>query len=707
MKTNFSTRLYSTRLYSTRLYSTRLYSTRLYSTRSIPFALLLACFLAYGPLIPWLGFYWDDWPTLWFLNRFGPGIFKAAYGIDRPALGWLFTATTALVGQSPLAWQIFGIVTHWLACLSLWWMLRAVWPGRTMEVTWAAFLFALYPGFMQHPIAFTYSADWIAISLFFFSFWLMVSAHRQPKWGLLMMVLSLLLAAYVMFADEYYFGLELLRPVFLWLAFSEQIMSARRRLRQVALRWLPYLAMMAIFLYWRLVIFVSPRGQLQIFDQLAEQPVGALTSLAGKVLGDLFQSSLGAWAQALDFRLMRTLQWLSLLAYLVLTILTALLAIYYFKNLRLNQEQAVTFDPAARKTWARQASLIGVYALLVGGWPFWVTNLPIELYFPWDRFNLAMMFGASLALAGGVVWIARTALQKALVFGILTGLAVGFHFYNANLYRQDWNLQKSFFWQLAWRAPGLQPGTLVLTSDLPFKYYSDNSLTAPLNLIYARENHTLQLPYMFYNIESRLGARLADFKNGLPVEQPYRIATFSGNTSNTIVLFYDPPRCVKIIDPATDLLLPRKPDYIAEAIPLSNLGLIQSDPPPPARPPQAFFGTEPVPDWCYYFQKAELARQLGDWTEVARLGDRALDLPTEITREKASELIPYLQGYLHLGQWEKSLKLTRRAFEADAKMANMLCPIWYDIHQSATASMDSQDAFQQVTEMLSCNYSVE
>ena len=697
-----------------------------FSGRTIPVALLLTCLLAFGLLIPWLGFYWDDWPTVWFLNRFGPSIFRATYGIDRPALGWLFNATTALVGQTPIAWQIFTLLTRWVACLSLWMMLRAAWPQRIMETAWVTFLFALYPGFKQQPIAFTYSADWIAIALFFFSFWLMIVSlkdfsFRRPRWRWLLMALSWLIAAYVMFADEYYFGLELLRPIFLWLALSAQMKNeplegvdplskqekhARRKTLfwKTLLLWLPYLAIMTVFLYWRLIIFVSPRGQVTIIDQLASQPVKAAVALAGRIVGDLFRSSLFAWAQTLNPNNLRSLPLPWLAATILLALLGGLLAFTYFMKLRTNRIPADAYEAKEYKGWAIQAIWIGALALLVGGWPFWATNLPIELYFPWDRFNLAMMFGTSLALAGIIVRLARPPVQKALVFGILTGLALGFHFTNAFSYRQDWNLQKDFFWQLTYRAPQIQPGTLLLSGELPFKYYSDNSLTAPLNLIYAPDDRTLQLPYMFYNVESRLGSGLKGFEKNLPINQPYRIASFSGNTSNTLVLFYDPPRCLKVIDPATDLLLPRKPETIAQAAPLSNPNLIGAGSSTPARPPQAFFGTEPAPDWCTYFQKADLARQMGDWREVMRLADLAFALKAPITRANAAELVPYIEGYAHNAEWEQAINRTRQSFQSDDKMANMLCPIWYDISRSQPNDAATETAFDQASQILNCNF---
>ena len=40
-------------------------------------------------------------------------------------------------------------------------------------------------------------------------------------------------------------------------------------------------------------------------------------------------------------------------------------------------------------------------------------------------------------------------------------------------------------------------------------------------------------------------------------------------------------------------------------------------------PPAVIFGEEPAHDWCYYYEKADLALQKGDFAEVLRLGEEA------------------------------------------------------------------------------------
>ena len=39
---------------------------------SLPVALFLLGIIAYGIHISWMGFYWDDWPWIWFSQVMGP-----------------------------------------------------------------------------------------------------------------------------------------------------------------------------------------------------------------------------------------------------------------------------------------------------------------------------------------------------------------------------------------------------------------------------------------------------------------------------------------------------------------------------------------------------------------------------------------------------------------------------------------------------------
>ena len=673
-----------------------------FPTWSVPVALLLACLISFGLLIPWLGFYWDDWPAIWFLHFLGPSGFIDVFASDRPLLGRLFWVTTSIMGESTLAWQLFGFLTRWISSLVLWWTLRALWPSRLQLAAWIALLFALYPGFSQQFIALTYSHVFIILAVFIFSLLTMILALRKQRWFWPLYFLSLLCSAYSMFSVEYFFGLELLRPVLLWIVMGDRVPDTRQRIKRVLLYWLPYIAIMITFLVWRLFLHETPRGEVQILDATQANPLGELLALARTILVDMVEVSLGAWAQTLNFLNLRNFGLAATLLYVTVVLISAAIFIFYLLKYRENEAALSEEESSAPRRWGVWMIVLGIFALFIAGWPFWATGLPIGLDFPWDRFTVAMMPGTSLIVTGLVLLSTKSTKYMAIILGVLIGLAVGLHFQNANHFRREWNTQKAFFWQLSWRAPGLEPGTMVLTSELPFVHFSDNSLTAPLNWTYSPDELLAQMPYLLYQIESRLGSGLPSFDKGLPIFQDYRATEFNGSTDQALVLYYSPPGCVQVLDQTIHAKVPQKPKYISDAMSLSRLDLIIPDAIPPAQPPLHILGPEPEHEWCFYFEKADLARQIGDWDGVTALGERAFQLDERLYPVNAPEYLPYIEGYAMTGDWEHARELTIEAFELSFRMDRILCATWERIEGKSTPSVERDVSLAEVKQALKC-----
>ncbi len=123
---------------------------------TIPALILLLVALAYGLLIPWMGFYWDDWPFAWFLKFFGPAEFIESFRPFRPLLGPIFMVTTTIFGGHPVVWQILGLIIRLLLGLEVWWLLRKAWPARGQSVLWVVLLFTVYPAYGQQWVALTH-----------------------------------------------------------------------------------------------------------------------------------------------------------------------------------------------------------------------------------------------------------------------------------------------------------------------------------------------------------------------------------------------------------------------------------------------------------------------------------------------------------------------------------------------------------------------
>ena len=123
-----------------------------------------------------------------------------------------------------------------------------------------------------------------------------------------------------------------------------------------------------------------------------------------------------------------------------------------------------------------------------------------------------------------------------------------------------------------------------------------------------------------------------------------------------------------------------------------------------ARLPAHIFGLEPAHDWCYYFEKAELAKQEGDWQRVADLADQALSDKKKFYRRNVSELTPYIEGYARTAQWEKAVQLSLDAYNTWENMRTMVCDTWKSVTQTTQIDAQGQKAFEEIQQIVKCNF---
>jgi tetratricopeptide (TPR) repeat protein len=213
------------------------------------------------------------------------------------------------------------------------------------------------------------------------------------------------------------------------------------------------------------------------------------------------------------------------------------------------------------------------------------------------------------------------------------------------------------------------------------------------------------MAYLVYDLAGHLGSHLPALEAGVSVQQDYRATEFYGSTSKALVIYYDPPRCLKVIDPDRDQTLPNRPDLVTQALPLSRLDLILPNPETAAMLPEELFGPEPPRNWCFYFEKAELAQQFGDWDKVIELAQQAFELDAPLNRENAHEVVPFIEGYAHTENWDLALEWTQRAAKLSDKMPFVLCNAWQRIAVSAPDSTDKQLALRQVDDLFACKAS--
>ena len=101
------------------------------------------------------------------------------------------------------------------------------------------------------------------------------------------------------------------------------------------------------------------------------------------------------------------------------------------------------------------------------------------------------------------------------------------------------------------------------------------------------------------------------------------------------------------------------------------------------------YGPEPEHDFCYYFEKADLARQFKDWETVVTLAETALTL--EHPYNPAEQMV-FIEGYAHVGEWAQAVELSEQAHEVSPELVGpMLCRLWKRI-RAETAEGVERDA---------------
>lgn len=652
------------------------------------FLLLIISILAYGLLIPQLGFYWDDLPISWIRYQFGTEALRLYFSTSRPVWGELYQLTTRLLPQVPVFWQIAALLFRWLGAFTLWKILTILWPKSPGMAFTGSLLFLLYPGFNLQWVSFVSTHFFIVLFFFLFSQLLMLwsLANKEKTW--VYWSLALLFSALNIWMMEYFYSLELIR-FFIIFYFLLQVRTSSN-LRQIVFEtlksWLPFLAVLILNVLYRSLVFTNLAYQNELFKDLRSSFFSTLLALFGSVFLDLWRVTVQAWTQVFYIPDIFSHGMRTQFFYIVVVILAVVILVLRADRMAVQRSEAL---------WAMA---LGMLALLVSGGPYWLAKLEISLGFPTNRFTMSFMLGVSLLLTG--VFYLLSARYRFVFITLFIALAVGRQAMWADDFRRDWITQKNMLWQLAWRAPGLEKNTLVFINGDVLSYYADNSLAAELNWIYNPNQQESQVDYALFFPTNRLGGSLPELKPDLPIEFTYLVGRFFGNTSQSVVLYYAPPKCLRVLDPEIDPINRLIPDesLLRDAALLSSTIPILSA--QTSEMPD-IYGPEPPHNWCYYFEKADLARQLEDWESVTHLGDDAFaldDYPNDPV-----ERFVYIEGYAHTGDWQKAVEYSIASYKVSKNYVGpLLCKLWDRIARETTASAEQKSALTDVRNRFEC-----
>ena len=663
------------------------------SPRAVPVFLAMIAVLAYGLFIWRHGFYWDDLPISWIRYELGVEAMKVYFSTSRPVWAVLYQITTSLIPQVPVYWQVFALFWRWLGLLLLWAVMQELWPGRKQMAIIVCLFFLLYPGFNLQFVSFLTSHYYIVVCIFLLSYLLMLRALRSQRYFWWLTAAAMVLSLLNLWMMEFFYFLELVRFFIILYALYRSSVGERfiQVLRRCLLNWIPYLLVFLINVFYRTFVFTNVAYQNVLLTELRANPMGTVFTLLKTVVSDLWLVSMKAWALAFQMPHPAVDGPLTTLLYALAVITTAVLVFIY---LRLYVYDENRTDRRA----AYWAIGIGFMAMVLGGGPYWLASLQISLVFPASRFTLSFMLGVSLFFAGLLELLPTRA--RVFIASLFIALAVGRQVMVNGSFRRDWDAQRDLFWQMQWRAPGIKPDTIVLMNE-ELLYYADNSISAPLNWIFAPEQSAERIHYVLFYPTNRIGKTLPAVRPNLPINFSYIAGEFNGNTSDVLAFYYDPPACLRLLEPDLDSNNRFIPDasLMREASALSNADRITAK---QTAVMPAIYGTEPEHNWCYFFEKADLARQMGDWEEVVNLGNKAFKL--DDYPNSPLERFVFIEGYAHAGEWEKAIEYSKVSYKVSKDYVGpLLCQLWKRVEAETAESPERSEALAEVQKMFICN----
>lgn len=666
--------------------------------------LLLVMLVSHKLLINNLGFYYDDWEgVLLQKQQFSFSQIWEYFLVDRPFSALIHYLIAPIIGTKPIAWHLLGLGINWLAIIFIEKTLLRIWPHKLLEIGWIGLLLGVYPGITRQFVVRTSMPHYISFLFFSLSMWLMVKAVQETKNRWINLPISLFLALMQMLLIEYFSGLELIRPLILYYLFKQEDNSTGKACLKALRKWVPYLAIFLLFILFRLTLLPQIqqasmtvknvpwilRASLQSFFSLFMQQIQI-------ILQDLDYAVLYVWSQTIipadiDIRAKTTLlAWF--IGFLLAGLTLVFMELWHRKKSDTNNETV---------PYPGLILLICLAAMLLGGLPVWAIGRQVIVGMWSSRFLFGIVIGAVSFIVIVFSWMFGKKGYSGLnmILAIFLLMSISYQIRIAKSYALTWGYEKDYYWQLKWRAPALETGTFILSPYTPFLYNADYQLAYAINVLYAPGNNSEEMKYWWFDGPDDIIDYTTDtYPAQREIDHQFRSLSFKSNMEQALPVIYKPTRgCLQVLDSvyeAEPLLLPEERSLFSTIKP----GLILNKEIPV---PTDIFGKEPAPNWCYYFQHAELARSEKKWEEILTYWNEAQNKNQK--PKYGPEYLPFMEASAQQNEWEQAYTILEKAYRTTEKMEPFLCFNWERISANTETSPEKESANEAVEKLLNCS----
>lgn len=635
--------------------------------KQIIFPLLLITIypaLTYLLFVPFLGFYNDDWLFGYTGHFYGPSGLIKSFAFDRPMVGYLFALNHALLNNHVLLWHIYMFLMRLLGGYILFFLLKKLWPNRLSIITSITLLFLIYPGFLQQTSPLGYQNFLTALTVWIASlFFTILAIKSRGKFKLVSLTLAAFILQVLSFLIlEFFIGMEALRFLLIF-----HLLKIRRidlvELKKKIRYWSPYIVGLTIFLLWRIFIFKATREATDINWVLKTYYSNPLwiAKIPLKITYSFVSTVILAYFIPFIVRLMRIPLGHSITSF-SLGIISSLLLYFYYKKVETSNYNRDLNSLSNRKKIGKELLWIGLLSILGALVPIIIAGRYVSVLSHndfYDRYTISSIIGVGFFLTGFLFYKTSTVIRNWAVI-LLTAISVTTHLMNGYWYKIYWDTQKDIWWQMYWRTPKIPKNTMLIF-DLPKITHNSNlkDVVSVLYRTFRREDYQIWAPgnlfFNYYNSSAN------HFSGGYLLNEgtSQKIRDFN----NTIIISLPTEKsCLWVLDKER-LELPVNSSELARSyIGYSDIDkLVQKD--ASITPLSKIFGLEPVKTWCYYFQKASLARQSKDWDRLYQLTQEVLE--KNLKPKDINEWLPFIEGLIITKKYSQAENLIKKAVKEE------------------------------------------
>lgn len=645
--------------------------------------------LVYGVFVTSLGFYWDDWPVVWVYKAFGSQGVTRYFAGQRPAYGWIVAHVAQMIGIAPVGWHILSLLVRCSSSAVLFVAFSALWPRRRDFAWLIGTLALLYPGFTLQPIGLGFLEYHLSFLLFVVSLTATIFSLTRPAYCWLFIAVSLITEALSYIVIEYFVGLEFVR--LLIILFLTCRGSERWNFKSSLIAWSPYVVVWTGYLVWRTFIFRVTSGYgpgyMKVGSHVSEvlrNPAGELLRRSLSLIHNILMSTILAWSRPFGPDLISFTGRAQVISWIIAMIVVAI-AIHTLRRVTVeaHREQSSRRSDDDPQNFHRAALILGIVGLLVAGIPLVVPGqlITFEPHLSFDdRFTLPFMLPVSIILAWLFTLFGTRKLPGALVLSAMLFAFSAYQSQNGAIYRRAWLAQRSLFWQIAWRAPVLKRGTSLLVDGIPRPLYGNHS-AGTLDMLYGPDPRGGGSNYFMFDLahlsvdEPFWSGKNLSYRTNRPLIGRVRSFEFAGTTTQSVVAWISPAGTLRVVTQPYASEILEGSSLIINLSQLSHPEQVISDGSlVPSGPLLKILGPEPKNQWLYFYQKAELQRQLQNWGAVAELGDEVRvegDGPKD-----PSEWFPFIDAYTRTHQYRTAANISIDLLNERPDALEPLTSIW-------------------------------